>query len=186
MKKLLHSPSIILVALCFPFTISVASATTTEPRSSSGIVSPGLTHLPPENTSLNTAATQDQTTNTSRQILKANAALQELLGSYSIDPEGDLEQLATSLTVEQAKEFNRTTQGKRFIVTPGEHIEFQLVEDNGIRKRSSGNKCWKGYVGIAAYTTVSGFYCGLTGPAAPLCGIGAAIGGDNVDWHKNC
>lgn len=119
-------------------------------------------------------------------ILKASPALAELLQNYSVAPNDDLERLAASLSVQQAKSFIDAIDGKKFIVTPGEDEEFQVVDDNGIRARAAGDKCWKGYVGIAAYTTVTGFYCGLTAPFAAPCGIGAAIAADNVDWHRHC
>lgn len=119
-------------------------------------------------------------------ILRKSPGFLELLRDYSTNPHDDLTKLAGVLTLEQTRDFVEKTRGKRFRVSPDEAVEISLVDDNGVHFRSARNKCWKGYVGIAAYTTVSAFYCGLTGPGAPLCGIGAAIAGDNVDWHKNC
>lgn len=124
--------------------------------------------------------------------LSSSPAMTEFLNRYSIDPSGELKRLAALMDDRAIDTFLAKTDGQYITPNTGPEGGLQLVNELPAPDTNPGGDlqpaatCWKSYVGIGAFTWVTGFYCALTGIMTFPCLWIAAIAGDKVNWDRYC
>ncbi|MGV0868785.1 hypothetical protein [Corynebacterium kalidii] len=147
-----------------------------------GAVEPGTEISPAAmddyiNMDIDAARAQDpQLFDKNMRALNESDRLDDFLDNNSVDPAGEKQRLAAIGSDEGIREFVDSL-------------------DSGYQERGGGDStrvstkanCWKSWVGIGAYTMVTGAACGATGPVVgTACVIGAAGAGDNINWDRYC
>lgn len=115
-------------------------------------------------------------------LLSTSSGLNEMFELYSVDPEGERERIAALMDENSIRELVDKTDGKHIVIQPESDQPFTIVDEPPLRPAA----CWKSYVGIGAFTMVTGFHCALTGGLAPVCLILAANVGHHINWDRHC
>lgn len=124
--------------------------------------------------------------------LSSSPAMTTFLNRYSVDPQGELDRLAALMDENAIDTFLTKTAGKYLVPNTDGTSGYRLVselppepnkQDGPLQPAAT---CWKSFVGIGAFTWVTGFHCALTGVLTFPCLWIAAIAGDNINWDRYC